>query len=315
MRIKWVSVVAAIAVALISAASAVTIAGIEYISKRAEVKTQNDTKLADQAHKNADQERLFLETFANQVMKGDLNYRKDFALYVKTVSKDIEMRTRWGEYSVEIDDQIASTEILLNRVEVELTNLLQDSDDPRSQLVTARLQKQYDHLVNLLEGGADIRTRVQPTAPPRTTITPEFMKDFMDFFKDLNIKHFAGPEFLILGASNAVTGLNSPAPKELWPNIAKIARVIDEFRERHGADVRITSAYRSKEYNASLNSSPRSLHIEGAAVDFTASIGRPSDWAKLLREMRREGFFQGGIGTYNSYVHVDVSGINRDWGN
>jgi hypothetical protein len=51
------------------------------------------------------------------------------------------------------------------------------------------------------------------------------------------------------------------------------------------------------------------------AVDFSAADGRGSEhWSGTLIAMRdQENFFSGGIGIYNTFVHVDTRGRPADW--
>ena len=51
------------------------------------------------------------------------------------------------------------------------------------------------------------------------------------------------------------------------------------------------------------------------AADFSCADGRgPVWWAKRLKELRDAGLFEGGIGVYPTFVHVDTRGENRKFG-
>ena len=135
----------------------------------------------------------------------------------------------------------------------------------------------------------------------------------------LGLRHFEPSEFLVMGGGHANPnhlghGLNTPPPRELWPNVDDVARVADELRERLGSPVRITNAYRSPAYNASLKgAATNSQHMRFRALDLEAPNASSAACARILREMRREGLFSGGIGTYDSFVHVDTRGWPADW--
>jgi hypothetical protein len=141
--------------------------------------------------------------------------------------------------------------------------------------------------------------------------------DFKRFFETNlpDVKHFQWHEFLVKGSSNATTGLNTDPPRSLWRNIMQVARVLDRFREEVGHSVVLTSVYRSPAYNATLPGAAKSSqHIQFKAVDFkVVGAGSPREWAEIMRKYRRQNMFEGGIGVYDTFVHVDTRGYNADW--
>lgn len=143
---------------------------------------------------------------------------------------------------------------------------------------------------------------------------------FEAFIATLGLRHFSASEFLVLGGGHVTPGhkgfgKNTPPPRPLWPNIANTARVIDELRARIGTPIRITNAYRSSAYNAAVGGKPGSLHMKFNALDFQVPGMSTSDYAAVLRQMRDgDQFFAGGIGLYNTFVHVDTRGTNATWG-
>jgi uncharacterized protein YcbK (DUF882 family) len=106
---------------------------------------------------------------------------------------------------------------------------------------------------------------------------------------------------------------NTPPPKPLWPNAIELARVLDELRSRLNQPIVLTCIYRNEEHNARVGGVQGSQHCQFRAADFVAKGGSPSDWAAVLNQMRNEKFFQGGIGTYSNFVHVDTRGWNTQW--
>jgi lysozyme family protein/uncharacterized protein YcbK (DUF882 family) len=123
------------------------------------------------------------------------------------------------------------------------------------------------------------------------------------------LKHFKPGEFLMLGSS----GGNSSPPRELWPNVVDLAKVLDEVRSRLNVPMVLTSVYRSEAHNAAVGGVQGSQHRLFRAADFVAKEGRPRDWANVVQQMRSQKFFQGGIGVYDGFVHVDTRGWNADW--
>jgi uncharacterized protein YcbK (DUF882 family) len=90
--------------------------------------------------------------------------------------------------------------------------------------------------------------------------------------------------------------------------------VLEKFRQEIGKPVVLTSVYRSPRYNASVGGARRSQHKEFCAIDFkVVGAGGPSDWARVLRRLRDNGVFRGGVGLYNTFVHVDTRGYNVNW--
>jgi hypothetical protein len=144
-------------------------------------------------------------------------------------------------------------------------------------------------------------------------------QSFDSFFDTLGLQYFKASEFLVLGdehhdVGSPAYGLNRQPPRELWEHIAPTAKVLDELRARLDAPIILSSVYRSPEYNAKIGGVTNSQHVAFRAADFVVrSSSAPSDWAAVLKQMRAEGLFRGGIGVYNTFVHVDTRGENVDW--
>jgi lysozyme family protein len=172
----------------------------------------------------------------------------------------------------------------------------------------------------------DRMSEAEPVAPPavvaavqaataggRQTIDDELPlnADFSAFLKEKagELRHFSANEFLMLGGG----GDNSLPPKELWPNVVSLAKVLDAFREKLGVSVVLTSIYRNEAHNQAVGGVQGSQHSRFCAADFQAKSGKPTEWAAMLRDMRGKGLFQGGIGLYSNFVHVDTRGWNADW--
>lgn len=143
---------------------------------------------------------------------------------------------------------------------------------------------------------------------------------FVEFVSGLNLRHFKPYELLVMGDRHGdphspCHGLNMPPPRELWLNIVPTVRILDQLRDRLGAPIRITNAYRSPGYNKCIGGAKESQHTAFRALDFYAEGGsRPVDWANMLRSMRdTEKLFRGGVGLYSSFVHLDTRGTNADW--
>jgi uncharacterized protein YcbK (DUF882 family) len=89
--------------------------------------------------------------------------------------------------------------------------------------------------------------------------------------------------------------------------------VLDALRTKLGSAMVLTSVYRNEAHNAAVGGVQGSQHSRFCAADFQAATGNPQQWATALRQMREGNLFQGGIGLYKSFVHVDTRGWNADW--
>ncbi|MBY5706970.1 DUF882 domain-containing protein [Rhizobium leguminosarum] len=146
------------------------------------------------------------------------------------------------------------------------------------------------------------------------------MARYEAFIRGLGLSHFSPVEFLFLGNSNApggrCAGHNGLPPEDLWPNIAKTARMLDAIRQRLGAPIRILSCYRNASYNACVGGEDNSLHMRFNAVDWHCDRGTVDSWHRAALDVRSSSpEFAGGIGRYSrqGFIHVDTRGTNRDW--
>jgi hypothetical protein len=145
------------------------------------------------------------------------------------------------------------------------------------------------------------------------------MEAFSAYIESLALDHFKPAEFLEMGQQNVsgdCKGKNTYPPRDLWRNIGPTARVLDELRKALGAPIRTLSVYRSPAYNACIrDAAPNSPHMKFMAVDFSCSDGKsPVHWARQLKAIRDAGVFRGGIGVYETFVHVDTRGTNVEFG-
>lgn len=162
---------------------------------------------------------------------------------------------------------------------------------------------------------------IVPEVTTATVVSPHagwaLYTKFVDFVVTLGLRHFVADELLFLGnqhGAGSCKGLNDYPPEILWRNIAPTLAVLDKLREELGAPMHFLSLYRAPAYNRCIDgSATNSFHMRYQAIDFVCDVGRPSVWAGKLREYRSRGVFSGGIGVYNSFVHCDTRGVNRDW--
>ena len=145
---------------------------------------------------------------------------------------------------------------------------------------------------------------------------------FQTFFETQlpDLTFFKWHEFLVKGTSSNSTNPNSDPPSHLWEAVLPLVRVLEEFRKRVASPVVLTSVYRDLSYNTTIGGATRSQHMAFTAADFKVvgegegeGAGTTGEWAELMQQIRSDGFFKGGIGVYNTFVHVDVRGTRADW--
>ncbi|WP_300010863.1 D-Ala-D-Ala carboxypeptidase family metallohydrolase [uncultured Roseobacter sp.] len=149
--------------------------------------------------------------------------------------------------------------------------------------------------------------------------TPE-MVAFREFFAEQSARHFSADEFMVLGPSHhvpggACEGKNALAPSSLWNNVVPLIAAMDAIRDELGEPVRITNCYRSSDYNSCVGGVSNSYHKTFKAADWVCGTGTSADWAAAAARVRDRGAFTGGIGIYETFVHVDVRGQSIDWDN
>jgi uncharacterized protein YcbK (DUF882 family) len=140
-------------------------------------------------------------------------------------------------------------------------------------------------------------------------------RTFKDYFDTLGIKHFTAEEFTEYFSVHRRGVTNSTPPREMWGNIVPTIRIVDALRAHWGKPIVLLSSYRSPDYNRAIgDAAPKSLHMQFKALDIAVSGKTPGQVFDQLSQWRTAGKFKGGLGLYNSFVHVDTRGTNATWG-
>lgn len=135
------------------------------------------------------------------------------------------------------------------------------------------------------------------------------------------IRHFSAREVLTLGSSHYARtssgfGKNKLPPGELIQNIIPALTALDDARSILGKPVLINSTYRHPAYNKAIGGASRSKHMSFTAIDcHTADPDLLDNLYRLLAASRKRGEWTGGLGGYNTFIHLDCgSNSNRTWG-
>ena len=89
---------------------------------------------------------------------------------------------------------------------------------------------------------------------------------------------------------------------------SELLRRLQQMRSALGRPLIINSGYRNAEHNTRVGGSPGSYHLRGMAADI---VVRGLPLAELAAAARKAGFR--GIGTYSSFVHVDIRDQRTEW--
>ncbi len=151
------------------------------------------------------------------------------------------------------------------------------------------------------------QARVERTPLPGET-------DYRAFLASLDLRYISANEVISPHIHERRGVCNKLPPRQLWTRMATTLKVADELRHRLGVKMRyITSAYRCPAYNSILSgSASRSQHMQNRALDIVYDCSPRSAMTEALK-MRDEGFFEGGLGLYSSFVHIDTRGRNATW--
>ena len=88
--------------------------------------------------------------------------------------------------------------------------------------------------------------------------------------------------------------------------------LLNRIRTAWGRQIIVNSAYRSPEHNRAVGGVENSYHVQGLAADI-----RPENLEDLpeLQDLCLELNSDGGVGLYDSFVHVDARGFKARWDN
>lgn len=133
---------------------------------------------------------------------------------------------------------------------------------------------------------------------------------YTKFLEGLRLRHFEAHEITRYAYALRRGVTNALPPEDLWENIVPVLNILDQFRHHYGAPVRITSSFRSENYNIAVGGARRSQHKVNAACDIQVRGMTPTKVFNRLKKLRDAGCFRGGLGKYGTFVHIDTRGNN-----
>lgn len=89
-----------------------------------------------------------------------------------------------------------------------------------------------------------------------------------------------------------------------------LVSILQQIRDHYGKAVHINSAYRTEAHNKKIGGATYSQHKYGIAADIHIDGVKPKDLAAYVETLLPSS---GGIGTYSSFVHVDVRRTKSRW--
>lgn len=137
---------------------------------------------------------------------------------------------------------------------------------------------------------------------------------YLKYLTSLKLQRVSPSQVIEAHAKSKGSVWNSLPPKQWWDRMGYVLKVTDRVaREMNVSQVEIISAYRSPSYNARCSGAKTgSWHQANVAVDVKFPV-RASKVTSTARELRDLGLFQGGVGGYWNFTHIDARGKNVNW--
>ena len=102
-------------------------------------------------------------------------------------------------------------------------------------------------------------------------------------------------------------GKPSPFPHVVQDELIEL---LNYLRNRWGRPIVVNSAYRSPEHNKAVGGVSNSFHVKGLAADIRPLKGESMT---MFRELCDACNPFGGVGFYDTFVHVDCRGTRARW--
>lgn len=140
------------------------------------------------------------------------------------------------------------------------------------------------------------------------------LENYAKYLQSLNLKTVTIQQVIKAHARRKGSVWNTLPPRSMWKNLGATLKVADKVGQVLDRPVKaVTSAYRSPAYNRRCaGAKSRSYHMKNVALDLQYGVS-PYTVARVARDLRKRGYFKGGIGRYSSFTHIDTRGNNVDW--
>lgn len=101
-------------------------------------------------------------------------------------------------------------------------------------------------------------------------------------------------------------------PTNMDPELWDLLYDLGEMLNIQGSQWRINSGYRNPASNASVGGARQSMHLRAKALDIASGLRPPSAIQGAARALQQRNG-KGGVGTYNSFTHIDTRGSVSNW--
>lgn len=91
----------------------------------------------------------------------------------------------------------------------------------------------------------------------------------------------------------------------------RLIEALEELRTKLGKPIIITSGYRCREHNTQIHGASQSQHCLGKAADIKVKDMSPSQIKEVAETI--ELFRKGGIGLYQTWLHLDIRPYCARW--
>jgi len=89
----------------------------------------------------------------------------------------------------------------------------------------------------------------------------------------------------------------------------KVLEVLQRLRDHFESPITINSGCRCEAHNIRVHGDSKSQHLKGRAVDFTIEYWDPYPIYQYLNK-----FWEGGLGKYATFTHIDSRSSRARWG-
>ena len=173
LRIKWISGVVAIVLALIAAAGGLSAGVFDFLVRQSQSQDNSvelETKL----------EKEYLDSYIQFALDKDLSVRRDFALYVFKTARTDGVRTNWEAFHRSIVDQIRADEIQIKEHLEDIESL--KGNEYRNREKIAYLNERISAISNRIQNVPS--SRLQTTDDYKSKAPVEQNKYFYDCIRE-----------------------------------------------------------------------------------------------------------------------------------